>query len=310
MASSIQGVLAPDRSERAPRSGVWLTDVLLVCMALIWGVNYSVVKLATRYFEPLVFNAARIGLAAVVLGALAWRVREHAPSRRDAARLALLGVLGHGVYQVGFVEGVARTTTGTAALIFAASPAFMGIVGRVLGVEHPTRRAWLGIGLQLAGMAGVVLGSTGGGGTPAAGNTLAGEAWILLACAAWAFYGVLLKQYSSRVHPVQLAAWTLVGGVAVYAVVAAPGLARLDAAALPPIAWGAVVYSGVGAMVLGYLFYYRGVRVIGPVKTAMFSNLQPIIALVVAYLAFREVPTAPQLGGAVLIMSGLLVSRA
>jgi drug/metabolite transporter (DMT)-like permease len=41
----------------------------------------------------------------------------------------------------------------------------------------------------------------------------------------------------------------------------------------------------------------------------MFSNLQPIVALVVAFLVFHEVPTPAQLGGALLIMSGLLVLR-
>ena len=305
--SSLRDAWTPGRSESAPRSGVWLTDTLLVGMALIWGVNYSVVKLATRYFEPLVFNAIRIGLAALILGAIAVVMREHPPSRRDVLRLALLGVIGHGIYQVGFVEGVARTNAGTAALIFAASPAFIGIVGRLLGTEHPGRRAWIGIGLQLAGMTGVVLGSAvQHAGAP---TSVTGAIIILGACAAWAVYSVLLKPYAARVHPIHLAAWTLVGGVGVYALIAVPGLARLDVAALPSIAWGAVLYSGVGALVVAYLFYYRGVRTIGPVKTAMFSNLQPIIALVVAYFVFHEMPTPVQLGGAGLIMGGLLVSR-
>ena len=51
-------------------------------------------------------------------------------------------------------------------------------------------------------------------------------------------------------------------------------------------------------------------RVLGPVRTAMYSNLQPIIAMTVAYLVFREVPTLVQLGGAALIMTGLVVARA
>jgi len=280
---------------------------MLVGMALAWGINYSVVKVATHHFEPLVFNAIRIALAFVVLGAMAYGLRDHLPSWSDRRRLAALGVLGHGVYQVGFVEGVARSMVGTAALVFAASPAFIGIVGRMLGTEHPSRRAWIGIALQLAGMVGVVL----GGASAAAGEgSLAGTLFILGACAAWAFYSALLKKYAERVHPVQLAAWTLVGGVAVYAVVAFPGLLRLDASTLPPVAWAAALYSGIVALVVGYLFYYRGVRVLGPVKTAMFSNLQPIIALVVAFFVFHEVPTPLQLGGAAVIMTGLVVSRA
>jgi len=45
--SSLRDTWTPGRSESAPRPGVLLTDILLVGMALLWGVNYSVVKLAT-----------------------------------------------------------------------------------------------------------------------------------------------------------------------------------------------------------------------------------------------------------------------
>jgi drug/metabolite transporter (DMT)-like permease len=99
------------------------------------------------------------------------------------------------------------------------------------------------------------------------------------------------------------------GGVGVLLVVGAPALARTSLAAVTPGAWGAVVYSGIVALVIAYMFYYRGVRVLGPTRTAMFANLQPLIALAVAYLTLGEAPTAVQLGGAAAIMVGLLVSR-
>jgi drug/metabolite transporter (DMT)-like permease len=131
-----------------------------------------------------------------VLGAIALVARRRQmPTRRDAVRLALLGVLGHGLYQLLFILGIDRSTAGTAALVMAAGPAFTGIVGRLLGVERPSTRAWAGIAFQLAGMAGVVYGST----THTAGQadaTLLGPALILAAALAWACYAVLLKPFS------------------------------------------------------------------------------------------------------------------
>jgi drug/metabolite transporter (DMT)-like permease len=278
-------------------------------MALIWGVNYIVVKAGTGYFAPLAFNAMRVALATVVLGALAYHAREHMPSRAVVGRLVLLGMLGHGVYQAAFVEGLARTTAGTAALILAASPALIGIVGRILGVEHPTRRAWLGMALQLAGMAGVVLGTTTHTANSGTRASTLGAVLLLFGAITWACFAVLLKSFADAVHPIHLSAWTLLGGVMVLGVLAAPALAQLHPSTVPPVAWSAVLYSGVVALVVAYLFYYRGVRVLGPVKTAMFSNLQPVVALIAAYVVFREVPTGLQLGGAGLITAGLLVSR-
>jgi drug/metabolite transporter (DMT)-like permease len=79
--------------------------------------------------------------------------------------------------------------------------------------------------------------------------------------------------------------------------------------AAPPAAYGAIAYSGLGALVLAYLFWYRGIRVIGPTRTAMYSNLQPIFAVLVAWLVLNEIPTIWQGVGALSIMSGLLLAR-
>jgi drug/metabolite transporter (DMT)-like permease len=93
------------------------------------------------------------------------------------------------------------------------------------------------------------------------------------------------------------------------ALFALPDIAAADWGRVPPVAWGAVLYSGLGALVVAYLFWYRGVRVLGPTRTAMYANLQPIIALLVAWALLREVPTVWQWTGAATIVAGVLMTR-
>src|SRR5262245_3792303 len=90
------------------RPGVWLAVAALVLMSVIWGVNYSVVKFGTGLVPPLAYNAIRITIAAIALLAIALMWGGAAPSRRDALALIGLGALGNGVYQIFFVEGIAR----------------------------------------------------------------------------------------------------------------------------------------------------------------------------------------------------------
>ena len=42
---------------------------------------------------------------------------------------------------------------------------------------------------------------------------------------------------------------------------------------------------------IAYLFWYRGLRVLGPTRTAVYGNLQPVIAIIVAWLFLKEAPT-------------------
>ena len=86
-------------------------------------------------------------------------------------------------------------------------------------------------------------------------------------------------------------------------------MANAKWSAVPLAGWAAVFYSGVFALVIAYFFWYRGVRVIGPTRTAMYTNLQPVIAVLVAWMMLGESPTLWQGIGAACIMGGLVLTR-
>ncbi len=283
------------------------TDLGLVFMSLIWGINYSVVKTGLRTLEPFAFNGLRVTLAAGVLAGLSWWLRaDRWPERRDVVQLALLGLIGNGLYQLFFILGMARTRAGIAALVVAAGPAYIALISHWLGRERLPARGWAGIVLQLAGVA-CVVGSTHG--LDAARDAMFGAALIALGSLMWAIFSVLLQPYTVRAHPIHLSAITMASGALFLLLVATPALRRLDVAAIALPEWGAVVYAGIGALVVAYLLFYRGVRVLGATRTAMYGNLQPLIAIIVAWVMLAERPTGWQGVGAVCIMGGLLLSR-
>ena len=288
------------------RDDVLVTEALLLAMASIWGVNFAVLKYGTTMLDPLAYNGIRMTLATLLLLALIGGQRASLPAWRDVRALLLLGVLGHGIYQALFILGIARTRAGTASLVIASSPAVIAIVGRLLGVEQVTRRAVGGIVLSIAGIAFVIFGSARSADGAA---SVFGDVLILVAVVVWAFYTSLLKPYTHRLHGIQVAGWTLLGGTVPILLVATPALARTDWGAITPLTLGAIGYSGVMAMVVAYLFWYRGVRVIGSTRTAMYGNLQPIVALGVSWPLLGEVPTVWQGVGAVAVMGGLLLTR-
>src|ERR1700755_2384988 len=107
------------QSQAQPALGV--TDFLLFMMAVIWGINFVVVKYATRIFPPVAFTGLRVGTAALFL--IAFALLRRAPADQtgarasgksvlaslppsDVIRLLMLGLLGHGLYQLFFVHGV------------------------------------------------------------------------------------------------------------------------------------------------------------------------------------------------------------
>jgi phosphoglycolate phosphatase len=292
MASIAREVAArtDDVSAARPRFGA--TDLMMLAVACIWGANFTVVKYGTHVLAPLAFNGVRVALAALALSLIALLRRGPWPSARELGTLLAIGMIGNGLYQVLFVEGIARTRASDAALVISAGPAFVALIGWLAGTERVSPRAWVGIALSIVGIALVVLGGT----SAAPGqSTLLGNGLVLAGSLCWALFSVLLKPFTHRVDGVQLSAATMVGGAIALLTVASPSVAGANWRAVGPSAWGAIVYSGIAGLVIAYLFWYRGVRVLGPTRTAMYVNLQPIFALLIAWAVLGERPGIAQL---------------
>jgi drug/metabolite transporter (DMT)-like permease len=288
------------------RPGFGVTDLMMLAVACIWGANFTVIKYGTGVLAPLAFNGARVALAAVALSIIALLRRAPWPSSRTVTTLLAIGVIGNGLYQVLFVEGIARTRASDAALVISGGPAFVGLLGRAAGIERVSPRAWFGIGLSIAGIALVVLGAA----AAAPGrSTILGNGLVLAGSLCWAVFTVLLKPYTRQVDGLQLSAVTMVGGATALLLVSSPSIAATDWTRVGPSAWIAIVYGGIAGLVIAYLFWYRGIKLLGPTRTAMYVNLQPVFALIIAWAVLGERPGIPQLFGAAAVMAGLLLAR-
>jgi drug/metabolite transporter (DMT)-like permease len=282
------------------------TDAMLVAMALIWAVNYSVLKFGTRMVPPLAYNGVRIPAAALLQFGVARAMKLGPVNRTDALQLVALGMLGNGIYQVFFILGQAQSRVATTVLTLASGPALAAMLGRLRGTEFISGRSWFGIALQLLGVSCVVLGAaTVPGGT---GNLL-GSALVFASAVSWALFSVMVQPLTTRVPGLQVGAYTMLGGAAVSLVAGMPGIAAVQWSSVTPAVWGAMAYSTIGAMVIAYLFWYQGVKTLGPTHTSMYSNMQPFLAMGFAWLALGEVPTAWQVAGAAFILSGLVLAR-
>src|SRR5918996_6142629 len=115
----------------------WL-DAALLLMVVIWGTNFSVIKYALREFSPVTFNALRLVLAtSVFLVAIGVVKNNKNPfSRQEWTRVAFLGIVGHLLYQLAFLAGIALTSASNSALIFGVTPVTVALLAAFAGHER------------------------------------------------------------------------------------------------------------------------------------------------------------------------------
>ena len=286
----------------------WLTltpfDGLLLLMVLIWGANYSVVKSAIREIPPQAFNALRMGVASAVFAAALGAHGLPRVARADWLRLALLGMIGHFVYQACFMGGLARTTASNSALIIGCSPVAVSIASALAGHERVPRAQWAGVLLSVVGVYLVV-----GTGARFGGASLAGDLLTLCAVGCWAVYTVGSRPLLARHSPLAVTGVTMIAGTALYVPASAAELAQVRWAEVPGWAWAAMVLSALLALNVAYLIWYTSVQRIGNVRTSTYSNLIPLVAIAIATVALGETMTAGKLAGAGAILAGVALTR-
>jgi drug/metabolite transporter (DMT)-like permease len=290
---------------RGPEGGDRATDLGLLALALIWGINFSVIKVGLDEIPPSAFNALRFPLASLVLWLL---LRRRGPIPRpdpgDRVRVVVLGIVGHLVYQTFFILGLDGTTAGNASLILATTPVWVLLLAAALGEERPGPWVWTGVLLTVGGMGMVVLG---GAGVSLDRSRRTGDLLMLGGAMVWAAYTVGGRSLVQTYGSLAVTAWTLWIGTVLLVVVGLPALPPLGRISLG--AWGSVGYAGILGISVAYALWYRGVRRLGSARTSAYSNLVPVVALAVAWIWLGETPSGLQLGGAAVILGGLSLAR-
>jgi drug/metabolite transporter (DMT)-like permease len=290
---------------------ILLVHASLLMTAFLWGGNATAIKYLLRDLAPtevmFLRCAAAAGFFAIVLLLTG---RPLIPLRRgDALRLIGIGLLGVTILNIAFVAGTDLVPATLAALIVTSNPIHTAVISRVLLGEALTRRKLAGIGLAFLGLLIVVLLGVGERGSLDPGH-LKGVGIVALGPFAWAFYTVFSKPLLTRYPPVHVAAYTTIAGALVFLplpFVRAGTLAHIGA--LDARGWGAALFASLFSFVLGYILWYRGLRVLAPSQAAVYIYFVPVFGLLVAWLVLDERPTLFLLLGGAAILAGVILTN-
>jgi len=295
---------------RVARSHVGM-DALLVLMVVIWGGNYTLLKVLFRYIGPLPFNAVRLVISSFVyLAFVWWNDRDNDTSSfarvswRDLGLLAGLGLLGHFVYQMLFVVGLSQTSAANSVLIAGCSPVAIAVGSAIAGHERIAKGHWAGLALSLLGLYFVA-----GHSARFSGESATGDLLIIVSVACWAGYTLGCRGLLQRHSPLFVNAITIVAGMLAFVPTAIPAMRATDWTQVPAWAWIGTVLSALLAINLAYLIWYTAVQRIGSARTSVFSNVVPLAGLAFAWLVLHEPIQRSKLLGAGCILAGIALTR-
>lgn len=245
-------------------------------------------------FSPLFLTSARAVIAALI-GAVLLAARR--PIRPAAGDLPSLAIVALGVV-VGFplLTGLAlqHITAAHSIVFIGLLPLATALFGVLRGGERPRPAFWMFSGLGAATVAAFALSRSEGGSV--AGDLLMIAAVIL--CALGYAEGATL---SRRLGGWQVISWALLVALPAMAAIAfADRPAQWAGIGLP--AWISLGYVSVFSMLVGFVFWYRGLALGGIAGVGQLQLLQPFLGLTLAALVLGET-----VGWPMLLAAGIVV---
>lgn len=245
--------------------------------------------------------AWRYLLATPFLLAIAGRALR-AVSARRAAALLVIGGLGQVAISGLSLSALRWLDVATLGFLFYTFPAWVVLLSAVRGNERVDSRKVTALALALGGIV-TIVGAPRTAALPAIGVTLAlGAAFI------YAAYIPLLHWLRGPLSAAAASAFIIAGAAAVYLAAAAwRGEFHI---AMPGVAWVVVATLALGCTVVTFIAFLNGLAVLGAVRTAIISTVEPFYTAVLGAIVLGQAAGPGTIvGGALIAAAVLLLQR-
>lgn len=261
---------------------------------IIFSASLPATRIAVGGFSPLFLTSARAVIAAVLGIGLLIVLKQSRPSRADLTSLVIVAI---GVV-VGFplltALALQHITSAHSVVFIGLLPFSTAIFGVLRGGERPKPMFWLFSCLGSLTVAAFAL-------TQSAETSLQGDLLMVAAivlCGLGYAEGAVL---SRRLGGWQVISWALVLSLPLTAVLAFSTLPETWTG-ISVSAWAALGYVSVFSMLIGFVFWYRGLAIGGIASVGQLQLLQPFFGLMLAGLLLRETVEMSMIGVTVFVV--------
>lgn len=281
----------------------------LVLTAAFWGGTFVAGRVLAQEVPPFSAALLRFVVAAAFLLLFTFLTPGRLPplTRRQAVAVAFLGLTGVFAYNAFFFAGLQTVPASRAALIIANNPVFIALFAALVFRERLRAAQLTGIALSVCGAAVVI--SHGDLGALLAGGLHGGELYILGCVASWVAYSLIGKVALADLDPLAAVTYACLIGAGLLAVPAGLEGVHRSALHLSPTAWACILYLGGFGTAVGFLWYYQGVRALGPSRAGVFINLVPVSGVLLGFLLLQEPLDASLWVGAILVGGGVYLTN-
>lgn len=252
----------------------------------------------------LVLAGARLLVAALVL-APNWRAIIQSPPKPTALKWAIAAGLALAFHFAAWITSLSYTAIAASTALVTTNPVWVALLGWFWLGEKPRRQALVGIAIALTG--GLLIGLGDLTQLQGGSNPLLGDGLALLGAWAVSFYFLLGREAQRQglgIHHYITIAYT----VAAIVLFPLPFLVGATYADWPLVVYGYMLLMALLPQLVGHTSFNWALRWVPPTLVTLVILFEPVLASVLAYWLFAEIPSGQVLLGAVVLLVGVAIA--
>lgn len=281
----------------------------LLLTAFFWGGTFIAGRVVAVHVDPYSAAFLRFLIALVFLLVFTGRMEGKLPllKKNQILPILLLGASGFFVYNVFFFKGLKLIEAGRAAIVIAINPIVIFLLCVCFFKEKLTRITTMGVLLSVAGAVIVIT----RGSLLASLNTSIGrgEFYIFACVLSWSAFSLIGKTILKGLSPLAAITYACLAGDALLFIPAYNAGLLQHVRHYPLEAWLGIFFLGIFGTVIGFVWYYEGIRAIGPTRASLYINFVPISAVILAFIVLGEPLTVSLLIGTIFVSCGVYLTH-
>ncbi len=297
------------KTRAARRRSSLLVYLMLISAMALWGATWSAGRVLGRSLHPVNSAFLRFAIASVAMLLMCRVIDGRFPRLKGRQFFAMffLGATGIFAYSLFFFTGLQAIQSNRAALIVACTPVCIAIVSAIFMKEKIGVLGILGALLSFSGVAVVI--SSGNPFDLMRGGIQRGDLMILGCVVSWTTYSLAGKLVMKTMSPLHAVTWSCIFGTFMLL----PCAIRWDLAGEIVDArgfdWLLILYLAIFATAIGYYWYYKAIRVLGPSRSGIFINTVPLFAVVFGVACLDEGLHPSLLAGGAMVIVGVYLNN-
>ncbi|NLB51808.1 MAG: DMT family transporter [Syntrophomonadaceae bacterium] len=280
--------------------------ILMLIVPFLWALNFVFGKVLVDLLPPFTIAGGRFTVAGIIFGLWILLRKKRLPQTdfKFILNLFLIGLTSVVTYNGVLYMGLKHTTVVNGTIVNSFNPIAIMFLAFLILKEKVTWKQILGAVISIFGVAVIVS----GGSLSALTKFNIGDIIIFLNTFVWALFSVLGKKAMKVMSPLETIAFTTCMGLPLLWLVCGVELHYSPVESLSLSTVLLVIFLGVFASVLAFVWWYQGIRDFGASGAAAFYNLIPLYSLILSAVFLGEDIHMYHILGCLLILGGVFIS--